>query len=212
MCLATSGRRYHTIWWWEWDGFPWFSWTTWSYSRELEDLFFPPRVLLCSQWCRGPVKQRAILLSVSDAETYKLICSLVSLQALSEFTFKDLVARVTEHYDTKKSTAVHLLSSTAAFHNPGEMASTYIAKLKKLTINCGFEGDVLTDMLENRLVCGINHANSAPPALARETQLWHSLQTRLISWPEYKSATLISWYTSFGGYQASYTEQRPVSL
>lgn len=71
-----------------------------TYSSHLEFYFIANDV-------EEPIKQRAILLSVLSVETLP--------QALSEFTFKDLVAKVTEHYDQKSSWCCIVLSLTVEF-------------------------------------------------------------------------------------------------
>ena len=55
-------------------------------------------------------KQRAILLSICGPNTYQLIRNLVVPQKSTEFKFKELVARVQEHFCPRPSVIVEQLS------------------------------------------------------------------------------------------------------
>ena len=51
-------------------------------------------------------KKRAILLSACRAQTYKLVRSLVAPQKPTEFSYSELVKKVSDHYHTKPSVTV----------------------------------------------------------------------------------------------------------
>ena len=106
-----------------------------------------------------PERKRAILLSVSGVETFKLVTNLTSPNSPKDYSFREIVELISEHYNPKKSQAVHRFKFNSRTRHQGESVSSYIAELKKLAVPCGFDGEVeLKKMLCDRLICGINHA------------------------------------------------------
>ena len=102
-------------------------------------------------------KQRAILLSVCGASTYKLIRSLVSEpDKLNSTPFKDIVKLVKDHYDPKPSSIVQRHKFNSRTRAPGESIAAYVAALREIAEHCDYK-DSLNDMLRDRLVCGVNH-------------------------------------------------------
>ena len=101
-------------------------------------------------------KKRAIFLSSSGAETFKLVCSLAAPTNPRELSFAQLVDLLNKHYNPKKAAAVQRYKFNSRIRQPGESIATYVAELKKLAVHCGFEEDTMKQMLCDRLVCGIN--------------------------------------------------------
>ena len=96
-------------------------------------------------------RERAILPSVSGVEIFKLMSNLVSPNSPKDYTFKELVELIAEHYQPKKSAAIHRFTFNSRTRNPGETVSTYL--------RFGFEpGAELRKMLCDRLICVINDA------------------------------------------------------
>ena len=133
-------------------------WST--YSTRLEYYFEANDIA-------DPDKKRAILLSTSGIETFKLACNLASPRTPRELTYKELVDTIAEHFNPKKSAAVHRFKFNSRTRNPGETVSTFVAELKKLAVHCGFaDEDELKKMLCDRLICGINDARMQRRLLA----------------------------------------------
>ena len=66
-------------------------------------------------------RKRAILLSVSGVEIFKLVSNLVSPNSPKDYTFKKLVELIAEHYQPKKSAAIHRFKFNSRTRNPGEI-------------------------------------------------------------------------------------------
>ena len=133
-------------------------WST--YSSRLEYYFEANRV-------EDPDRKRAILLSVSGIETFKLVTHLTSPNSPKDYSFQEIVDLISEHYNPKKSQAVHRFKFNSRTRHQGETVSAYIAELKKLAIPCEFNGEAeLKKMLCDRLICGINDARMQHRLLA----------------------------------------------
>lgn len=102
------------------------------------------------------VNKRAILLSACGASTYKLIHSLIDPTKLNSTSYKDLIAKVKQHYDPKPSSIVQSRKFNKRTREPGESITKYVAALRQLAKHCDY-GESLNDMLRDKLVCGMNH-------------------------------------------------------
>ena len=87
---------------------------------------------------------------------YKLIRSLIDPTKLNSTSYKDLVAKVKEHYDPKPSSIVQRHKFNKRTREPGESIAEYVAALRQLAEHCDY-GESLNDMLRDKLVCGVNH-------------------------------------------------------
>ena len=108
---------------------------------------------LCGNDVSSDVKKRAILLSVCGASTFKLIRSLIDPDKLNSAPYKDLVAKVKEHYDPKPSSIVQRHKFNKRMRQPSESIAKYVAALRQLAEHC----DHLNEMLRDKLVCDVNH-------------------------------------------------------
>ena len=99
----------------------------------------------------SPAKRRAILLTAVGASTYRLIRTLVSPTQVSEVSFADIVDRAKAHFNPKPSAIVKRFEFNT--RRPKSIA-VYVAELRKLAEYCEY-GATLSDMLRDRLVCGI---------------------------------------------------------
>ena len=113
-------------------------------------------------------KQRAVLLSCCGPSTFRLLRSLVLPTPLTEFSFKELVAKMKAHREPKPSVIVQRYQFNSRQREKSETVAEYVAALRKLAEHCNF-GETLDEMLRDRLVCGI-----ANPAV----------QKRLLTEPE----------------------------
>lgn len=100
-------------------------------------------------------KQKAILLSSVGSQTYSLLRNLLSPVKPGEKTFQELVELLKEHFNPKPSEIVQRFKFNSRSREEGETVLDYVAVLRKLAHDCNY-GDKLTEMLRDRLVCGIN--------------------------------------------------------
>ena len=101
-------------------------------------------------------KKRSILLAACGAPAYKLIRSLVQAEKLDSTPYEDLVKIVKNHYDPKPSVTMQRYKFNTRTRTVGESIATYVAALRELAQHCEFK-ETLSDMLRDRLVCGVNH-------------------------------------------------------
>ena len=99
-------------------------------------------------------KKRAILLSCCGPATFRLLRSLVLPSALDDFSFDDLVAKVKEHKEPQPSVIVRRFQFNTRRQHAGESIAEYVAVLRKAAEHGSF-GNSLSEMLRDRLVCGI---------------------------------------------------------
>ena len=132
-----------------------------SYTERLEQYFAANDVA-------GAGKQRAILLSSCGASTYQLIRNLVAPDQPKGRSFDELVKLVEDHHQPPPSAIVQRFNFHSRSRRQGETVSAFVAELRKLSEYCQF-GDTLTDMLRDRLVCGINDQKLQRRLLAEPT-------------------------------------------
>ena len=130
------------------------NWTT--YVERLSHYFIANDVL-------DDGKKRAILLSACGASTYKLIRSLAEKDKLESTPFKDIVKLVKDYFDPKPSEIVQRYHFNTRVRAPTESIAAYIAALRELAEHCNY-GATLSEMLRDRLVCGVNHEAIHDPA------------------------------------------------
>lgn len=114
-------------------------------------------------------KKRAILLSGVRAQTYSLIRNLLSPEKPGDKSFEDLVKLLQNHYNPKPSEIVERFKFNSRNRKTDETVGDYVAELRKLAKDCNY-GDALSQMLRDRLVCGINE-NAIQRRLLSESQL-----------------------------------------
>ena len=100
-------------------------------------------------------KKRAILLSVCGADTFKLISSLVAPDKPGDKTFDELLSLTKDHFSPKPSIIVERYKFNSKVRQPGQSVSQFVAELRHLAQDCDY-GEILNDMLRDRLVCGIS--------------------------------------------------------
>ena len=122
----------------------------WSEYVERLEHYFSANDIVSSD------KQRAILLSAVGASTYRLIRTLVSPDKVTDFTFASLVEKARTHFNPKPSPIVKRYEFNTRRQGESEAVSTYVAELRKIAEFCDY-GPVLSDMLRDRLVCGISN-------------------------------------------------------
>jgi len=122
--------------------------TKWEdYVERLENYFIAHNI-------KTEVKKSSVLLSECGAATYKLIRSLVVPQKPSEVEYKALLDKTKEHFAPTPSCIVECYKFNSRVQEPGESVASFVAQLHSLLTHCEF-GNMLEDMLHDRIVCGI---------------------------------------------------------
>ena len=110
-------------------------------------------------------KKRAILLSVVGSATYHLIRSLAAPARPSEKTYGELVELVTKRHNPAPTVTVQRYKFHTRMRQPGESVANYLAALRTTSEHCEF-GESISDMLRDRLVCGIGDSHIQRKLLA----------------------------------------------
>ena len=105
-------------------------------------------------------KKRTVLLSCCGPSTFRLLRSLVLPTPLTNFSFSDLVAKMTAHREPRPSVIVQRYKFNTRQCLPSESVAEYLAALWKLAEFCSY-GESLDEMLHDCLVCEI--ASEAAP-------------------------------------------------
>ena len=106
------------------------------------------------------MKKQSILLTVCGDQTFKLLRSLVLDGKLDAdcVTYDTLVALLKSHIGKKQSVVVHWFNFNTRVRKPAESIADYIAALHELAMSSNFgSNERLEEMLQHRLVCGVNH-------------------------------------------------------
>ncbi|XP_038590459.1 uncharacterized protein K02A2.6-like [Micropterus salmoides] len=121
---------------------------SWEEYSEVLHHFFEANEITEAGW------QKAILLSAVGSQTYSLMRNLVSPAKPGDKTFDDLVQLLKNHFNPKPSEIVQRFKFNSRNRKLGETVMEYVALLRKLAQDCNY-GDKLSEMLRDRLVCGI---------------------------------------------------------
>jgi hypothetical protein len=117
-------------------------------------------------------KRRAILLNAVGPTTYRLIKTLSLPGKPTDHTFEELVEKVKTHFNPKPSVFIKRYEFNTIKQRPGETVAEYVAALRKTAEFCDY-GDILNDMLRDRLVCGIADKR-VQNRYSRETKLTYT--------------------------------------
>ena len=71
-------------------------------------------------------------------------------------SFLDIVKKVKSHYDPEPSVIMQRYKFNTRTRTEGESVATYIAELREIAQHCDHK-DTLSDMLRDRLACGVKH-------------------------------------------------------
>ena len=99
-------------------------------------------------------KRKSILLSVIGPDTYSLLRTLCAPTRPADKTFKQITDILKEHFSPKPSEVVCRFKFHTRSRQPGESVAAFMSELRRLAEHCNFN-NYLTDMLRDRLVCGI---------------------------------------------------------
>ena len=110
-------------------------------------------------------KKQAIFQITCGAATCSLVRSLSAPKKPSELTFTEIIKLAAEHYKLKPSLAIQRFKFNSQSRQAGKTVAVYLAELKRLSEHCDY-GDILQDMLQDRLVCGIQDQRTQRRLLA----------------------------------------------
>ncbi|KAL6461145.1 hypothetical protein MHYP_G00311110 [Metynnis hypsauchen] len=113
-------------------------------DSEEERLYFEKRIDPKEDSCNSSV----------GSQTYSLMRNLLSPAKPGEKSYIELVELLKAHYNPKPSEIVQRFKFNSRNRKPKESVSEYVAVLRELAQHCNY-GDKLTEMLRDRLVCGI---------------------------------------------------------
>ena len=131
-----------------------------SYTERLKHYFVANEVVDNDKKC-------SILLSVCGPATYRLLRSLAGADKINTEPYKDLVKILQDHYDPNPSPIVQCFKFNSRVRGPDETVAKYVAALRALAEHC-FYGDILDDMLRDRLVCGVQQDSIQQRLLAEK--------------------------------------------
>ena len=112
-------------------------------------------------------KKRAVLLSCCGPATFRLLQSLVLPGNLDDFSFEELMTKMKEHKEPQPSVIVQRFQFNTRKQQAGETVAEYVAALRKVAEFCNY-GDSLSEMLRDRLVCGITDTSVQKRLLAEK--------------------------------------------
>ena len=94
-------------------------------------------------------------------------CSVAGADKINTEPYEDLVKILQDHYDPNPSPIVQRFKFNSRVPGPDETVAKYVAALRALAEHC-FYGDVLDDMLRDRLVCGVQQDSIQQRLLAEK--------------------------------------------
>ena len=103
-----------------------------------------------------PGKKCVTFLSVISPTTFQLLLSLIIPDSPGDKSLEDLIEVLRSHYDPEQLEIVERYKFHTRVRRPGEAVLTFLLELRVLSAHCNF-GSSLNDMLQERLVCGINN-------------------------------------------------------
>ena len=109
--------------------------------------------------------KKAILLSCIGADTYKLIRDLCTPNKPIEKSFKQICDLLNEHLNPEPNVIVERYVFNTYTRKENESVADFVAKLRHLSRYCNF-GINLSDMIRDRIVCGVNNAEIQRKLLA----------------------------------------------
>ena len=96
-----------------------------------------------------------------------MFCNLKPEAELNTTTFDNLVELVKDYYEPKPSQIVQRYKFNTRMRAPQESIVTYVTALREIAQDYGF-GDSISDMIRDRLVCGVQHDGIQKKLLAEK--------------------------------------------
>ena len=167
------------------NGCSWHTSPIWSWQRRLGQVYRQTFILFhCHRYHWWYQKVHAILIGCCGPATFCLMKSLVFLDQLCDFSFAQLMEKEKLHREPKEklhrepkvSIIVRWFQFNSRLCTLDESVADYVAALRRLAANCAF-GDMLDEMLQDRVVCGMNNS---------------TIQKRLLAQPELMSTKAVA--------------------
>lgn len=123
----------------------------------------------------NPEKQKSILLASVGGKTYKLIRSLLQPDLPTDKTFDEIVDAVQEYKVPKPSVILQRFKFNNRRQKPEENLRRYmyVPELRAMAEHCDY-GETLTEMLRDRLVCGLKDERIQQKLLSQKDLTWAS--------------------------------------
>ena len=102
----------------------------------------------------GDEEKKDAFLSCIGKDTFGLLRALQAPAKPKDKTYQEMVGTLTKHLAPKPIVIAERFRFNKRHQKEGEGIRAYVASLQKLAEQCAF-GDSLSDMLRDRLVCGI---------------------------------------------------------
>ena len=99
-------------------------------------------------------KQVPIFLNALGSTTYGLLRSLLAPTNPKDKSFVQLAVVLQKHLEPKPNVIAECFKFHRCNQQQGELVGDYVAELRRLVSRCSF-GDYLTEVLRDRLVCGL---------------------------------------------------------
>lgn len=99
-------------------------------------------------------KKVAMFLTLMGPEPYNVAKNLVAPKKPSEKSYEELIACLTSHYVTKKSTVAERYEFYKYKQVERQSVKDFVVEIKKKATGCDF-GDFLNQALRDKLVCGV---------------------------------------------------------
>lgn len=96
----------------------------------------------------------SFLISLGGAELYKTMCSLLTPKKETDFTYEEIVEKLTKHFKPNKNIIVECFKFFKRDQKSSETIADYIVELKQLAQECDF-GLFLDKALLIKFVCGL---------------------------------------------------------
>ncbi len=104
---------------------------------------------------RSTKQKESYIVELCGSQTYSLLRNLLSPVKPGSKTVDELMDLLKQHFNPKPSEIVQRFKFNSRSREEGETVLDYVAVLRKLAHDCNY-GEKLTEMLRDRLVCGIN--------------------------------------------------------
>ena len=103
------------------------------------------------------IKRKLYYFCSCGSNTYKFFKSLAAPTVLTSTSYEDIKHLMSEHKNPKPDSIAKYFKFNSRYCADRETISEYMAELQFLTQYCDY-GTLLNDMLQDRLVCSVNHS------------------------------------------------------
>lgn len=122
---------------------------TWTNYVERLEFFYAANDIVDAN------KKKSILLSTSGPTTYKIVRSLCSPDSPATKSYNEIKELMQNHMNPNPNVISERYKFNSRDRKPNESIAEYVAEIRRRTEFCNY-GPSLSDMLRDRLVCGVN--------------------------------------------------------